>query len=773
MIELATAGGVQGPVSAPGAEAAPGTADGGWFDWLWALAGRPGFVETLLAVTVLAAAVLLWLRLARIVERVRNRAALADYLLGVEQALHGDLPGAEQRLQRVLLEDPENHYCRLLLGKVLAERGEPAEAHKHHLFLQRAFAVDSVENDHALARCLLAVGRPAEAGDAAERALRKAPDRRELQEFLFRARLAAKDHAAAASAGQKLLAMAPAGAATERLRADIAASLTAAGFSALAAGQVGAARAHAQLAARTLPGDGAESASVRLLQARIEAAEQGTEAVARALLARAAPGSGDASASVPIVAPAGALTVMAPSSGALPRALAALIPASRFACTACGAPHASALRQCPRCGSADAVVPLEPALFAAVQAPDQMFDAIEANAAHVRRIVRLALDLEAPTQVGAARIGMDAARAEVLELREAAVEELLAVAWQRGAEPAERAIALLRAMGPAITPSLFAASEALEKKRILPLGRSPMALVGRVVQGFDRAALPHVGELFATAKTDQRRVLIDYFLGLADLAEFEIVLERFPPLEILHRLNKADADVLQRFLQAVPKGHFVAEGLLLDPAFYREEEVLQAIRGAQHPDALEQVLVRRGPTGPLERSLIRALADEALRPVARRVLLAHGEPALDHLLAAFTDQECDRAQREQLAALLPAFRALAVEPLCASFGPEASALDDEVHAVLVAMGDDAVAPLQSAYGKSGFLERWSAGLLPRHTNRRAQIVRALLGIGSAAAAAALRALRESERDANLKLRLDQALHRLAGAAVEDAHGQTG
>ncbi len=54
----------------------------------------------------------------------------------------------------------------------------------------------------------------------------------------------------------------------------------------------------------------------------------------------------------------------------------------------------------------------------------------------------------------------------------------------------------------------------------------------------------------------------------------------------------------------------------------------------------------------------------------------------------------------------------------------------------------------------------SLGLISRHTNRRVQVVLALRAIGSAPARAALQALAANESDANLRLRLQQALHDL-------------
>ena len=88
------------------------------------------------------------------------------------------------------------------------------------------------------------------------------------------------------------------------------------------------------------------------------------------------------------------------------------------------------------------------------------------------------------------------------------------------------------------------------------------------------------------------------------------------------------------------------------------------------------------------------------------------------------------------------------------------------------MGDTAVLPLQAAFGHSGWVERITIGLISRHTNRRVQIVRTLQAIGSVRAQAALRELFETERDANLRLRLQQALHDLpASDAKGGTHGR--
>lgn len=721
----------------------------GWWSWLAEFGSQPGVVESLLALVLLAALGFVWWRIRGFVARARGRQALEDYLFGVEQALHGDLHGARERLEKVLAKDPENHFARLLLGKVLAGLGEPEQAHQQHLYLQRAFGIDSPENELLLARSLLGAGLAQEAAETAERALRRLPEHAEGWEFAYRARLQTGDFDAAAVAGRRLLDLLRDGPARDALRSDVARTLAQAGSCRLQRGDAAGANAALQQARRLDEG----AAALPLLAARLEAQHQGLAATVAGLLA--AP----AGALVPVAAPG-------PSSAStgLPVAtFAGLVAPTRWRCRRCEAPLSGPLVECPRCSVRGGAELGEPQLVAGLDSPTHTMDAIDENEAHVQRLVRTALDGE--------RDGAASARRELVELRERAVEELLRQAWQRSDSGRDAAITILREMGPAIAPALFAASDALEQARLLPIGgRSPAAVVGRIVQGFDRSAMPHVESLFASAKPEHRKILIDYFLGLADLGAFQIVLERFPPLEILHRLNKADSEVLRRFLQAVPPGHFVADSLLLEPTFYREEDVLAAIPGARHPEVLEGALLRRGPTRTLTKAAIAALAEPRLADVAEQLLGRLGEAVLDHVLGAFTDPERPAADRQRLANVLVRAGAAAVDRLCGSFGPEPAALDDALLGVLVRLREAAVEPLQAAYGHSGWLEKVSLGLVSRHTNRRVQIVRALAAIGGKSAVSALRALADGERDDNLRLRLHQALHEL-GAEGGDGQGR--
>jgi hypothetical protein len=441
-----------------------------------------------------------------------------------------------------------------------------------------------------------------------------------------------------------------------------------------------------------------------------------------------------------------------------------LLEPSRWSCRACGVPLERAVGQCPRCHAHDPAELQEPRLVDGVESVTEVMDRIEVNDAHVQRLVRHLV-------TGTADVST-AARNELLDLGERAVAELLRTAWRHSGRERDDALLVLRELGPSIVPALFAASDALARERLLPVGeRSPAALVGRVVAQFDRSALPHVTQLFASARADHRKILIDYFLGLADLDAFQSVLERFPPMEILNRLNAADADVLRRFLQVVPRGHFVAESLLLEPTFYRDEELLAAVPDANDPEILVGVMLRRGPGRTLTKVLIAATADEELAAIAQRVLGSLGEPVLEHVLAASADAERDPTQRERLGRVLVHGGGASAAHIADSFGPEATAFDDQLRALLVKIGDGAIQALLGAYEHSGWLEKVSVGLISRHTNRRVQIVLALAEIGSAAAIASLGKLHDRERDDNLRLRLARALHRTTPGGGTDGQGR--
>ncbi len=711
---------------------------GGESPWagFWALATTPGVVELLLAGLLLGTGAWVAFRFGGLVRGMRRRRAIRDYLLGVEQALARDLAGARRRLEQVVAEDPENHYARLLLGQVLGELGEPEQAHRQHHYLHGAFEVDSPHNELLLAQSLLGAGLAAEAATVAERAARRLPAPAPALELLYRAQLQAGALAAAAATGQRLLQLGRGAAAA--LRPEIAATAAAAGLAHLDQGAVAAARDCAA-AARRLD---AAAPGLGLLAARLQVATLGLPNAVQQVLAASAGAlvAAPAASSVPVVATAAA--------SALPvSTFAGLLPEARYRCRRCTRPLAHELRQCPRCGALDSAEPVEAALGAPLASALQAMDAIDANPAHIRR------------RIAAAVAGESAATHEVVALGARAVPELLVAAAAREGPAGAAALALLETMGPSLLPEVFAALRQSTEGRILPFGGAAMTeVVSLLAQRFGRAAEPHMARLLATAQAEERKILIDYFLGLADASAFQQILERFPPLEIVHRCNRLEAGALRRFLQALPPGHFAVATLLREPGFRREAEVLAAIPEACDPAGLERLLQQRGATRELVRTLLDALGDAVQAPAATRLLRHFGTAALDHALADFSDFDRPEAERQRLGEVLVACGAPAVARIVDNFGAEPSALDDALRAVLEAIGPSAVAPLCDGYTERGWFERLRTVLGSRYTNRRVQIVRALAAIPGPEAAAALASLLEVERDDNLRLLLEHACH---------------
>lgn len=709
------------------------------WDGLVAFVAEPGVLEVVLAVVLVGAVVFVWWRLAGLVQNARAREALADYLLGVEQALQGDLAGAEKRLRRVLQKDPENHFARLMLGKVLGDLGQAEQAHQQHLYLQKAFAVESGENDLLLAQSLLAAGMPSEAADVAEQAMSRMPQHGPGWDFLYRARLQQGDHEAAARAGRKLLLLVRDSDARARLQQDLARTFAEVGTLAWRQGDAKAARAAAR-EAQALDG---QQRRLPLLAARLDANEQGVAELARQL---AAP---DAARAV-VVATDNVPTVRN-ASDRLPMAtFEGLLEPARWRCRACGAPLEREVVQCPRCGAAAPGDLVEPALVAPVESATEAMDRIDINEAHVRRLVRRLVD------------GDETAQPELVAIGAPAVHELLRTAWKNSGRDEEVAIAALHEMGPEIATALFEASDALGQSRIWGVGEGPSAIVGRVVQGFDRAALPYVQELFASSRPDHRRILIDYFLGLGDVEAFQAVLERFPPMEILHRFHNASPDVLERFLASIPRGHFLAESLLLEPTFYRDEALLAAVPEAEDPEVLVAVMLRRGASRTLTTALIQGMSDDRLAATSMRVLEELGDKVLEHVLAAYASPDATEDACKRLARVLVRGGGAAAVHITDGFGPEPTAFDDRLRELLVIIGDDAVDAMVTAYERSGWLEKVSAGLLRRHNNRRVQIARALAELATRPATKALKTLLKREKDDNLRLHLQRALHGTGG-----------
>ncbi len=734
------------PVSLPQAPAA----EPSWIQWLWEATQTRGTLETLVAILVAMVCLIVWWRLSRLGDRIKNRSLLSDYFFGIEQALQGDLSGAEERLERVLAEDPENHYARMLLGNVYLLLKRPEKAHAQHLLLRDSFAVGGASNSLQLGMALLAAGRPREAAEAALSIGDGKTPSRDALEFAFRARLQAGDPIAAAEIASRILPLLARGEndaklrrreSDGQLRSSIAIAFAQAGSARLTGGDRQGAAAFLQRA--TALGRG--SSHVALLQARLDAVGQLPAVAAQRLLGC------DTEALATTQTAAG--SAVPERAHNWPQRLAHLWPEGRWRCSACGTSLLTEAGPCTRCGAEDKAKADEPLLFMPVQAPDRLADALEANAAHVRRACRQALEAEADSD------DFHSARRAVLELGEQAVPELLDRATGRG-QAATAAIDLLRDLGPKCTPALFAAAERREERRIFPDGGATANAVGRVVQGYGREALPHMRALFASAKSGSRKVLIDYFLGLADMTEFQAILERFPPVEILNRIAKADEAVLRRFLQAIQKGSFVADVLLADPMFERDVDVFRAIPGAAHPDALEGLLARRGPSRALLAEWIEVLAEEPVDGLASRQLVAAGVLAVDVLIAALVDEDRSESVRQRMSDLVARIGPACVDRLCDSFASEPSDGDDFLRATLVRMGDPAVEAICAAYTRPGLIGLMTIGYFGRGGHRRRQLVLTLRQLGTNRCRVALASLRAHELDADMQLAMEEALHHL-------------
>ena len=114
--------------------------------------------------------------------------------------------------------------------------------------------------------------------------------------------------------------------------------------------------------------------------------------------------------------------------------------------------------------------------------------------------------------------------------------------------------------------------------------------------------------------------------------------------------------------------------------------------------------------------------------------------------------------QKRLARVLVRGGADAAAHIADGFGPEPTMLDDRLRELLVIIGDLAVEPMSAAYERSGWLEKVTAGLIRRLNNRRVQIARALGDLGTKPAHKALKLLHKREKDDNLRLHLQRALH---------------
>ncbi len=736
----------------------------GWQD---AFAAEPALVELVLLGFAGVCIYFLVGRVARLVADARSRRGVHDYLLGVEQALAHDARGAAQRLRRVLDEDPENRAARLLYGLVLADLGDPAEAHQQHLELHVGFDESSRRNDLALAENLIAVACPADAIEHAERAVDKSPGRVDGLRVLFRAQLTAGVPSAAARTGRRLMALLPSGEERSRVRQDVADALCLAGEVKLDADDVAGAN---QLLAEA-SGAEPDAQSVQRLRARLAWREKG-EAMLLSESSEEAGLGAESGGTVSSLAESRSLPALSLQNEVSPYAVEVTEPARNaglqlltdlgskapYRCERCSGSLEVLRRRCSHCGAEDSVVAAEPDLLNRVDAPSHLVDAIEENDAHITRLL---------DRIGAA----DAMASEELEdIGARAVEQTLrrALACDRESGVAESVyIEILQGMGAAVLPDLFAAYEGVGSRHARGSERSRVAqIVGRVVQGYDHEAVPVFEKLLGTDDPDLRKILIDYFLGLADPIAFDTVLEHFPPVEVIHRLNDAPLAILSAFVVKLESGSFLVEVVLPDPVFVRDEVLLDAVPEAAESATLIRILERRGFSRSMTRTAIERLAEPALQKTCHQLLDGYGREALEHQIASFVNLDEKLAVRAELADRFAREGSAVVGKLCDCFGTGASPVDEALLEVLVRIGS--VDPLVEAYSQGGLLEKFAQRFRQRHVHRRCMILRALGGIANEAARASLVSLRRQEKDKDLELRLSRAIHLLDSGEGHEA-----
>src|SRR5690606_1033773 len=251
-----------------------------------------------------------------------------------------------------------------------------------------------------------------------------------------------------------------------------------------------------------------------------------------------------------VVRAQGAGVEVGPAERAL-RERAVEAAAAPFACACCGMPLPRALPACPHCTATTPSRLREPGLQRELAAVSAVADEIEENEAHVARLVQRAAD------------GDEEARDELVQVRAVGAAFARAVA-----DPAARTamVDVLRASGPDGVDALLAAGE---RARAGAGGASArdaaIEVVGAVVQSFGPSALPAFEARLDTEDRDLRKIVVDFYLGLDDPSCIAQVLERYPPIEVIQRLNQAPAARLQAWLSRVRPGDLVADVALVHP----------------------------------------------------------------------------------------------------------------------------------------------------------------------------------------------------------------
>ncbi|MCB9890056.1 MAG: hypothetical protein H6833_00225 [Planctomycetes bacterium] len=740
-----------------------GTADSGVFDTL----ADPKTLQLLLVIAiVIALLVALW-SLRRGLRRIEGRKRIVPYLDGVAALWSGDPEVAVKLLSDVVEADPANVGARIAYGEALERLGRHAEAHEQHVEANESFGVEGPGIELAIVRDLHAAGAEADALERVQSALARHPRDARLLRLAFEIQSEAGQYDAALDTGRRLL-QRDGGQGLEKALAAVAVQggLHALGRhdqdratkffrDALAFDRdnVDATRAlslmHGDARAALLPGrlDGESPESLRALPSH--AGDRNELAVA-------------------IDQPGIAVPAMQR------RTLAAILAFFPDAvCAKCGASRDSDVAICPSCGRSSRRVHADDGIDEELLDVRLALDEIEQNERWFQRLAERLVAGDNSVHTTLARGGTRALTA------------LLRLAQQTQANPdLESTLVAIGRDRPQALLDVRAAATG-ESKRMLEGSRTflerasgiqsrrsvddVLAPVFRALGPPAREAITDVlGQASAIADRGLRGLIVDYFVGLADLEAFDDLGRRFAPVEIVRRLNMTPDDSLVSLFEQLPAGRsFLRDAILADPALDRPRALVRASLSAGNRDSRnivrwKELFAARGPGQRVLGFLVDALRSLETCATSEALLEHFRHEALERLVAAFADPEADVSRLESHVRLLRAAGTESADALVRCFSSAPSEADERVIALLAELGKSATAKLEAAYrGKVGWLGALGAKrFLAKHP--RACIARAIALTKGRGAEKALERLAAWESEPDLVSTIREFLRRREG-----------
>ena len=684
---------------------------------------------------------------------LRGRKQLRSYLEGVEACLAGDFEKARELLHPVVEADPENTAARLTLGDALFELDSPSEAHRQHMEAKQVFDAEGPLVHLALARDLRAAGSWPEAVEHIDLALEESPK----DEAILREAWSLKEEAGlfpqALEAGRVMFAKIGG----SEIRRRLAATAAKAGKASLAHGRRDKARQYfreslgfdpdnldARKGLLILEPDKTLEAELLAVEGKGTALEDVVLPADRALVGGRGPSSFDQAA----------------------RRVLALFPEA--ICPFCGTAWLENGSQCQSCKRETTPVYAEAEMAARVDNPDALADEIEENEAWFRLLARRMRD------------GDEAAIVEVLGAGNAALLGIMAVLLEEGDVNNDkgegRLASVLVTQGTKHPNALLEARNMLKQKSrsVLEFFSPSPDIDDRLAPIFrhlGKEALPSFERLLgdATALADRgiRRLIIDYFLGLADIEVFEKLAARYSPVEIVRHLNRVPPQELAALVAAMPAGEsFLRDAILLDPNLDQDEALVLALAktGEDSVARFQDLFAQRGASRDLLAALVTMLGNEDHGAKRAELMLESFLPTTVHqLVAGFADPDACPAALIRLERLLLAAGSKAVVELIRVFGSAPSEVDDRTIQLIAALGKTAVHELELAYQQQlSLLGRIQNVVLLRGRHPRGCLIRALGLIRDCCAETALGKLLEEESDPELLSLVRETLRQKAG-----------